>query len=274
MSKIQTGRNLPLATAIGLVLISLVIASLSINKYAFVVLALTALLLAAREIVTQWSKTKNVSASFPLVSLSILAMTVLTVIYGITGLIFSFIGSILVNLIYSFISRKKSSFRSIFGISLFIFSYLGIFGSLAMLMLRPDDGAGRVFLFIAITALSDTGGYLTGILIGKHRIAPNISPKKSYEGLAGSIVFASLFASLIGPKFVEIQFSEGLIIGGVLAISGTIGDLFESSIKRKLGIKDFSALIPGHGGMFDRLDSLAPNALVSFLLFGLFLGFI
>jgi phosphatidate cytidylyltransferase len=273
MSKIQTGRNLPLATAIGLVLISLVIASLFINKYAFVVLALTALLLAAREIVTQWSKTKNVSASFPLVSLSILAMTVLTVIYGITGLIFSFIGSILVNLIYSFISRKKSSFRSIFGISLFIFSYLGIFGSLAMLMLRPDDGAGRVFLFIAITALSDTGGYLTGILIGRHRIAPNISPKKSYEGLAGSVIFASLFASLIGPKFVEIQFSEGLIIGVVLAISGTVGDLFESSIKRKLGIKDFSALIPGHGGMFDRLDSLAPNALVSFFLFGLILGF-
>ena len=273
MSKIQTGRNLPLATAIGLVLISLVIASLFINKYAFVILALTALLLAAREIVTQWSKTKNVSASFPLVSLSILAMTVSSVLYGITGLIFSFTGSILVNLINSFISRKKSSFRSIFGISLFIFSYLGIFGSLAMLMLRPDDGAGRVFLFIAITALSDTGGYLTGILIGKHRIAPNISPKKSYEGLAGSIVFASLFASLIGPKFVEIQFSEGLIIGGVLAISGTVGDLFESSIKRKLGIKDFSTLIPGHGGMFDRLDSLAPNALVSFLLFGLFLGF-
>jgi len=273
MSKIQTGRNLPLATAIGLVLISLVIASLFINKYAFLVLALTALLLAAREIVTQWSKTKNVSASFPLVSLSILAMTVLTVIYGITGLIFSFIGSILVNLTYSFISRKKSSFRSIFAISLFIFSYLGIFGSLAMLMLRPDDGAGRVFLFIAITALSDTGGYLTGILIGRHRIAPNISPKKSYEGLAGSVIFASLFASLIGPKFVEIQFSEGLIIGVVLAISGTVGDLFESSIKRKLGIKDFSALIPGHGGMFDRLDSLAPNALVSFLLFGLFLGF-
>jgi phosphatidate cytidylyltransferase len=176
-------------------------------------------------------------------------------------------------MIYSYISRNKSSFRSIFGISLFTFSYLGIFGSLAMLMLRTEDGAGRVFLFIAITALSDTGGYLTGIVIGKHRIAPNISPNKSYEGLAGSIVFAALFASLIGPRFVEIQFSEGLVIGVVLAISGTVGDLFESSIKRKLGIKDFSTLIPGHGGMFDRLDSLAPNALMSFLLFGLFLGF-
>ena len=273
MSKIQTGRNLPLATAIGLILISLVIASLFINKYAFVILALASLLLAAREIVTQWIKTKNVSASFTLVALSILAMTVSSVIYGVTGLILSFIGSILINLIYSYISRNKSSFRSIFGISLFTFSYLGIFGSLAMLMLRTEDGAGRVFLFIAITALSDTGGYLTGIVIGKHRIAPNISPNKSYEGLVGSIVFAALFAILIGPKFVDIQFSEGLIIGVVLAISGTVGDLFESSIKRKLGIKDFSTLIPGHGGMFDRLDSLAPNALMSFVLFGLFLGF-
>jgi len=242
MSKIQTGRNLPLATAIGLTLILLVIASLFINKYAFVILALTALLLAAREIVTQWSKTKNVSASF-----------VSSVLYGSTGLVISFIGSIFINLLYSYIARKQSSFRSIFGISLFAFSYLGIFGSLAMLMLRPEDGAGRIFLFIAITALSDTGGYLTGILIGKHRIAPNISPKKSYEGLVGSIVFASLFAGLIGPKFVDIQFSEGILIGFVLAISGTVGDLFESSIKRKLGIKDFSSLIPGHGGMFDRL---------------------
>jgi len=253
MSKIQTGRNLPIATAIGLFLILLVIASLFINKYAFVVLALTALLLAAREIVTQWSKTKNVSASFPLVALSIIGMTVSSVLYGSTGLVISFIGSIFINLLYSYIARKQSSFKSIFGISLFAFSYLGIFGSLAMLMLRPEDGAGRVFLFIAITALSDTGGYLTGILIGKHRIAPNISPKKS--------------------KFVDIQFSEGILIGFVLAISGTVGDLFESSIKRKLGIKDFSSLIPGHGGMFDRLDSLAPNALMSFLLFGLFLGF-
>ena len=273
MSKIQTGRNLPLATAIGLALILLVIASLFINKYAFVVLALTALLLAAREIVIEWSKTKNVSASFSLVAISILAMTMSSVFYGVTGLMISFLGSILINLIYSYISRNKSSFRSIFGISLFTFSYLGIFGSLAMLMLRTEDGAGRVFLFIAITALSDTGGYLTGIFIGKHRIAPSISPKKSYEGLAGSIVFASLFASLIGPKFVDIQFSEGLILGILLAITGTAGDLFESSIKRKLGIKDFSSLIPGHGGMFDRLDSLAPNALMSFLLFGLFLGF-
>ena len=273
MSKIKTGRNLPLATLIGLILITLVIASLFIYKYVFIILALTALLLGAREFTNQWSKTKNVPISFLLVSLSIIAMTISAALSGINGLLSSYLIAILLNLFYSIFKNKKVDFSNIFWVTTFVISYLGIFGSLAMLMLRVEDGASRVFLFIAITALSDTGGYLTGIVLGKHRLAPNISPNKSYEGLIGSIIFASLFAGIIGPGFLDITSVQGVIIGIVLAFSGTLGDLFESGIKRKLGIKDFSTLIPGHGGMFDRLDSLAPNALMSFLLFGYFLGF-
>lgn len=273
MSKIKTGRNLPLATLTGLFLITLVIASLFIYKYVFIILALTALLLGAREFTNQWSKTKNVPISFLLVSLSIIAMTISAALSGINGLLTSYLIAILLNLFYSIFKNKKVDFSNIFWVTTFVISYLGIFGSLAMLMLRVEDGASRVFLFIAITALSDTGGYLTGIVLGKHRLAPNISPNKSYEGLIGSIIFASLFAGIIGPRFLDITSVQGVIIGIVLAFSGTLGDLFESGIKRKLGIKDFSTLIPGHGGMFDRLDSLAPNALMSFLLFGYFLGF-
>ena len=273
MSKIKTGRNLPLATLIGLILITLVIASLFIYKYVFIILALTALLLGAREFTNQWSKTKNVPISFLLVSLSIIAMTISAALSGINGLLTSYLIAILLNLFYSIFKNKKVDFSNIFWVTTFVISYLGIFGSLAMLMLRVEDGASRVFLFIVITALSDTGGYLTGIVLGKHRLAPNISPNKSYEGLIGSIIFASLFAGIIGPEFLDITSVQGVIIGIVLAFSGTLGDLFESGIKRKLGIKDFSTLIPGHGGMFDRLDSLAPNALMSFLLFGYFLGF-
>ena len=273
MSKIKTGRNLPLATLIGLLLITLVVASLFIYKYVFIILALIALLLGAREFTNQWSKTKNVPISFLLVSLSIIAMTILAAAYGINGLLISYLIAILLNAFYSLFKSKKVDFSKIFWVTTFVISYLGIFGSLAMLMLRVEDGASRVFLFIAITALSDTGGYLTGIVLGKHRLAPNISPNKSYEGLIGSIIFASLFAGIIGPRFLDITSVQGVIIGIVLAFSGTLGDLFESGIKRKLGIKDFSTLIPGHGGMFDRLDSLAPNALMSFLLFGYFLGF-
>ena len=273
MSKIKTGRNLPLATLIGLILITLVIASLFIYKYVFIILALIALLLGAREFTNQWSKTKNVPISFLLVSLSIIAMTISAALSGINGLLTSYLIAILLNLFYSIFKNKKVDFSNIFWVTTFVISYLGIFGSLAMLMLRVEDGASRVFLFIVITALSDTGGYLTGIVLGKHRLAPNISPNKSYEGLIGSIIFASLFAGIIGPEFLDITSVQGVIIGIVLAFSGTLGDLFESGIKRKLGIKDFSTLIPGHGGMFDRLDSLAPNALMSFLLFGYFLGF-
>ena len=273
MSKIKTGRNLPLATLTGLFLITLVIASLFIYKYVFIILALTALLLGAREFTNQWSKTKNVPISFLLVSLSIIAMTISAALSGINGLLISYLIAILLNAFYSIFKSKKVDFSKIFWVTTFVISYLGIFGSLAMLMLRVEDGASRVFLFIVITALSDTGGYLTGIVLGKHRLAPNISPNKSYEGLIGSIIFASLFAGIIGPEFLDITSVQGVIIGIVLAFSGTLGDLFESGIKRKLGIKDFSTLIPGHGGMFDRLDSLAPNALMSFLLFGYFLGF-
>ena len=273
MSKIKTGRNLPLATLIGLLLITLVVASLFIYKYVFIILALIALLLGAREFTNQWSKTKNVPISFLLVSLSIIAMTISAALSGINGLLSSYSIAILLNAFYSLFKSKKVDFSKIFWVTTFVISYLGIFGSLAMLMLRVEDGASRVFLFIVITALSDTGGYLTGIVLGKHRLAPNISPNKSYEGLIGSIIFASLFAGIIGPRFLDITSVQGVIIGIVLAFSGTLGDLFESGIKRKLGIKDFSTLIPGHGGMFDRLDSLAPNALMSFLLFGYFLGF-
>ena len=273
MGKIQTGRNLPLATAIGSGLILLVVLTLFINKYVFVFLALAALLLASHEISTQWVEKKNIQISYSLVAISIIAMTILTAVNGVQGLATAYAGALVLNIIFAYLSRKESSFFSIFGISFFTFTYLGVFGSLAMLMLRTEDGAGRVFLFIAITALSDTGGYLTGMLIGKHRIAPSISPKKSYEGLLGSLIFASVFAVFVGPYFVEITTNQAIILGISLAIFGTAGDLFESYLKRKLDIKDFSSLIPGHGGMFDRLDSLAPNALVSFLLFGLFVGF-
>lgn len=273
MSKIQTGRNLPVATLVGLLLISLVIASLYINKYAFIAVALSALLLAAWEISAQWAKLRNIKVSFFLIALSITLMAFAAVIYGIQGLIIAYILSILLNVIFAFVTRNKSSFKKIILISIFIVSYLGLFGSLSMLMLKTETGASRVFLFIAITALSDTGGYFTGILFGKHKIASSISPNKSYEGLIGSIVFAGIFSALVAPALLNLSITQSIVLGITLAVSGTIGDLFESRVKRKIGIKDFSTIIPGHGGMVDRLDSLAPNAFMSSILFGLFLGF-
>ena len=131
----------------------------------------------------------------------------------------------------------------------------------------------RVFIFIALTALSDTGGYFSGIFFGKHKLVPKISPKKSYEGLIGSVLVSVVASIFITPLFLDLDLTKAVILGLVLPITGTFGDLFESYVKRNLKIKDFSSLLPGHGGMADRIDSLAFNSLVSYFLFGIFLGF-
>ena len=104
-------------------------------------------------------------------------------------------------------------------------------------------------------------------------MAPKISPKKSYEGLIGSVLVSVVASIFITPLFLDLDLTKAVILGLVLPITGTFGDLFESYVKRNLKIKDFSSLLPGHGGMADRIDSLAFNSLVSYLLFGIFLGF-
>ncbi len=274
MKKIQTGRNLPVAILLTIFLISLVIFCLYVAEFLFPYLVITALLMAAYELNSQWRKAGLDIVPFSLTAISLITLLFTSVYFGLNGLLLSYLVIFIITTIFSLKYLQTNKFKPVFLISIFVVSYLGILGSSAMLMLESTDGASRVFVFIAATALSDTGGYLTGILFGKHFIAPNISPKKSYEGLVGSIVFAGIFGYFAMPLFLDLGPIQGVIIAILLAIVGTMGDLFESGLKRKIGIKDFSSLIPGHGGMFDRLDSLAPNALISYIAFGITLGFI
>ena len=134
-------------------------------------------------------------------------------------------------------------------------------------MLVPEDGATRVLFFIATVVASDVGGYAAGVLFGKHPMAPSISPKKSWEGMAGSVLACMLVGA---PPIIALALDGpwwgGLLFGAALATSATLGDLAESLIKRDLGIKDMGDLLPGHGGLMDRLDSLLPSAAVAYLL--------
>jgi phosphatidate cytidylyltransferase len=147
----------------------------------------------------------------------------------------------------------------------FVTAYVPLLGSFVVLMLADADWAGRIVVFVVTTIASDTGGYLAGALLGKHPMAPRISPKKSWEGFAGSVLGSMLAGwltvvyTLDGPVWV------GLLLGVVVATVATIGDLGESVIKRDLGIKDMGTLLPGHGGMMDRLDSLLVVAPVCWL---------
>ncbi|MGA0078370.1 MAG: phosphatidate cytidylyltransferase [Candidatus Nanopelagicales bacterium] len=268
----KPGRNVPAAIGVGLFLLFTVFFSLTYIKEFFFFVALVALNLGAYEFITTIKRQKNIQISNWVVSFSLAAILVASLGFGEIGLV----GSLAVALALAFVVRLKDGSEGIFVDSsavTFLLIYLGVFGGVTMLMLRQSNGAYLVATFILLTALSDTGGYLVGSLIGKHPILPKLSPKKSWQGLAGSILFAGLFGIFVVPLWFGISSEKGLLIGVALAIFGTIGDFFESAIKRDLGVKDFAKSLPGHGGMMDRLDSLAFNSIAAWILFGIFLGF-
>lgn len=126
----------------------------------------------------------------------------------------------------------------------------------AALLLRPDDGDWRIVTFIFVVVCSDIGGYAVGVIFGKHPMAPSVSPKKSWEGFAGSATACLIGGVLSVTLLLHGRWWVGLLLGACVVVTATIGDLSESVIKRDLGVKDMSNLIPGHGGLMDRLDSL------------------
>jgi phosphatidate cytidylyltransferase len=156
--------------------------------------------------------------------------------------------------------------------STFIIAYLPFMAGFLMLTLAADDGPMRVVVFILLTVCNDIGGYAAGVLFGKHPIAPQISPKKSWEGFAGSVLLQGVVGILSFVYLLDAPWWQGLIAGLVMTVTATAGDFAESAIKRDLGVKDMGSFLPGHGGMMDRFDSLIPNAFTSWALFTIFLG--
>ncbi len=141
-------------------------------------------------------------------------------------------------------------------------------GFAALLAARPD-GDLRILAMLALVVLSDTGGFVAGVLFGKHPMAPLVSPKKSWEGLAGSFVACGVGGAVLLSILFDASIWGGALFGLAIAGAATLGDLGESMLKRDLGVKDMSNLLPGHGGLMDRLDSIlvaAPTAYVVFAL--------
>lgn len=139
----------------------------------------------------------------------------------------------------------------------FIVFYPAMLVAFALLLLRPEDGIQRIVVFIVVTICSDIGGYATGVVFGKHPMAPSVSPKKSWEGFAGSTLWCVVAGVLCVTLLLDGAWWIGAALGLAVVVAATVGDLCESMIKRDLGVKDMSNLVPGHGGLMDRLDSLA-----------------
>jgi len=151
------------------------------------------------------------------------------------------------------ISQKDFIKRSTSAV--FITFYLAVLGGFILLLANHPDGALRILALVVLIACNDTFAYIAGVLLGKHKLAPSISPKKSWEGLIGGSIASIVGGSLIFHYLFEVNWIFGAAIGVMTVITATCGDLIESAIKRDLAIKDMSNLLPGHGGIMDRLDS-------------------
>lgn len=260
----KAGRNLGAAIGVGLGLVSLIAASLLLWRPAFVGVVTVAVVVGVVEL-TRALRAGGFRAPLVPILVGAVAMQLLAWTRGPTGLVTGFLLTALAVLLWRLAAGPTGYVRDA-AAGVLVALYVPLLAGFAVLLLVPDDGVARIFAFIGTVVASDVGGYAAGVMFGKHQMAPTISPKKSWEGMAGSVLGCMLVATPIVVFALGGPWWAGLLLGAVLAVSATLGDLAESLIKRSLGIKDMGNLLPGHGGLMDRLDSLLPSAAVAYLL--------
>lgn len=265
---IRTGRNLPAAIAVGVVLGGLVLVTLLTVKATFL------LYVGIMVAIALWEFSRALRSreiNLPVVPVAIGGAAMLTLAYwtqtrwALVALALAAIGVLAWRLPGGAAGYVRDVSAGIFALM-----YLPLMAVFVALMLAQPDGARRTLIFVVLTVCSDTGGYAAGILLGRHPLAPTISPKKTWEGVTGSLVFCLAAGAIMVPDLLRGQVWQGLLVGLAAVVAATLGDLAESMIKRDLELKDMGHLLPGHGGIMDRIDSYLVMAPVIWLLLAVF----
>ncbi|HEX4727199.1 MAG TPA: phosphatidate cytidylyltransferase [Jatrophihabitans sp.] len=265
----RAGRNLPAAIGVGLGLGALIVATLALYRPGFVYVIALAVAIGVYELVTAIGAAEARPPLVPLLA-GTAAMQAAAWFRGPDGLVGALLLTALGLVIWRLADGADGYLRDVAAGQL-VALYVPFLAGFAVLMVHAGDGAARIILFILTVVCSDTGGYAVGVVFGKHPMAPTVSPKKSWEGLAGSLLAGSLCGLLLMTLCFHHQWWQGVLFGVAVVVTATLGDLGESMIKRDLGRKDMGRLLPGHGGIMDRLDSLLPCAPVAYLLLAAFL---
>lgn len=250
----KAGRNLPMAIGVGLGLGAVVLASLLVYREIFLIVVAAALAVGIWELSTAMRKAEIRVPVWTLVGCG-LGMIALTWVAGPVMLVAG-LGLTIAVLVVWRLADGATGYHVDVPASALVAMYVPFLGAFAVLLLAPLDGHLRIIAALAVVVLSDTGGYVAGVLIGRHPMAPKVSPKKSWEGLSGSLLASAVGGALLLHFMFDVAWWLGAAFGATLAVVATLGDLTESLIKRDLGVKDMSNLIPGHGGLMDRLDSI------------------
>ncbi|MFD7916453.1 MULTISPECIES: phosphatidate cytidylyltransferase [unclassified Streptomyces] len=270
--KKRAGRDLRAAIGVGVGLGAVIFASLLIVKAVFVGVVVVAVVVGLWELTSRLQEQKGIKA--PLVPLAVggAAMVIAGYVRGAEGAWVAMALTVLAVLVWRMTEPPEDYLKDVTA-GAFAAFYVPFLATFVAMLLTADDGAERVITFLLLTVVSDTGAYAVGWRFGKTKLAPRISPGKTREGLFGAVAFAMAAGALCMEFLIDGgSWWQGLLLGLAVAVSATLGDLGESMIKRDLGIKDMGTLLPGHGGIMDRLDSLLPTAPVVWLLLAAFVG--
>jgi phosphatidate cytidylyltransferase len=281
----KAGRNLPAAVAVGLAMLFAVLGGLLFLPLGFVAVTTAFAAFGVWEIYRALEANGTRMPIVPVLTGTV-AMPFAAYFGGIESLLFAMLLSSVAVLLWRSIESAAGSANSIFA-GVFTLGWVPFFISFAALPLHASggatpaglwpggtipDGAWQVAVMLLLVVSNDTFGYLVGASLGKHPMAPKISPKKSWEGFAGSIGGAILIGVLASLFVLDKPWWVGVVLAVGLVAASTAGDLAESMVKRELGVKDMSSILPGHGGVMDRLDSIVFAAPAAFVLYGLVSG--
>jgi len=268
----RSGRNLPVAIGVGALLGGLVLLTLLTVKATFLIYMGAAIIVALTELAGAFGKR---AIAIPLIPIVAGGAAMVTCMYWLGAQ--AALGALALTLVAILAWRLPggpSGYVKDVTAGVFALIYLPFLATFVSAMLSPADGPRRVLTFIILTICSDIGGYFAGITLGRggrHLMAPVISPKKTWEGFAGSVAACLVAGWLCVTLLLHGHAWQGLLTGAAAVLAAILGDLVESMIKRDLDIKDMGTLLPGHGGLLERLDSLLLVAPVVWLLLYLFI---
>ncbi|WP_026460145.1 phosphatidate cytidylyltransferase [Schaalia suimastitidis] len=260
----RAGRNLPAAVGTAVVLIGLLVGSLFFLPELFVGLVATLSVLAIWELSGAFARV-GVRIALPPLYVGTVGMLICVWTLSSEALLAALVLTCFSAILWRLLDGNREGMLRDISASVFTAAYVPFLASFVVLLVSAHANPWIVLLHVGLTTLSDTGGWLAGILFGRHPMAPRLSPKKSWEGFAGSILLCT--GGAVGAFiYLGHHWAWGVLAGTVIAFVATVGDLTESLIKREVGLKDMSNLLPGHGGVLDRVDSILMTAPVLHLL--------
>lgn len=276
--KAKGGRDLPAAIAVGVGLFAALAVGLIWAPWFFAILVATALGLGTIEVHRALLRKSMRSEIVPIVigtvvsTLGSYAAVVARIDLDPTTLVIICLTATMIVALALRLRRGPEGFVGDVAASALLIAYIPLLGASVPLLLVASDGTMRILTIVACVVASDTGAFAVGVLVGRHKMAPTISPNKTWEGFAGGIVFSVAVGVLAAIYLLQIHWAIGLLLGVLLSLAGTVGDLVESLIKRDVGLKDMSNFLPGHGGVMDRLDSMLVAVPVGWMILHLTIG--